>query len=106
MPRPLRLPDESGGLGESAWPTLGLMSTLTMSSKGQLTVPRALRERLKLRPGCQIDARVDDEGRLVLTPILHEPEEFLARRPPRPVRTASIEEMEVGIRKGAAHGSP
>lgn len=81
-----------------------VMSTLTMSSKGQLTVPRALRDKLKLRPGCQIDARVDDQGRLILTPILYEPEDFLARRPPRPVRAASLEEMEAGIRKGATRG--
>lgn len=80
------------------------MSTLTMSSKGQLTVPRALREKLRLRPGCQVDVRVDDEGRLILTPVLHEPEAFLAQRPPRPSRTASIEEMEAGIRKGASRG--
>jgi antitoxin PrlF len=80
------------------------MSTLTMSSKGQLTVPRALREKLGLRPGCKVDARIDEEGRLVLTPVLYEPEEFLARRPPRPARAASIEEMEAGIRKGALRG--
>ena len=80
------------------------MSTLTMSSKGQLTVPRALREKLKLRPGCQVDVRVDDEGRLILTPVLYEPEDFLAQRPPRPARAASVEEMEAGIRKGAARG--
>lgn len=82
------------------------MSTLTMSSKGQLTVPRALREKLKLRPGCLVDVRVDDEGRLVLTPVLYEPEDFLARRPPKPGGVASIEEMEAGIRKGAARGRP
>jgi antitoxin PrlF len=80
------------------------MSTLKMSTKGQLTVPRALREKLNLRSGCEVDARVDDEGRLILTPILFEPEDFLARRPPRPVKVASIEEMEAGIRKGAARG--
>jgi antitoxin PrlF len=78
------------------------MSTLTMSTKGQLTVPRELREKLKLRPGCTVEAHIDDEGRLVLTPILYEPEEFLARRPPKPARAASIEEIEAGIRKGAA----
>ncbi len=82
------------------------MSTLTMSSKGQLTVPRELREQLKLRPGCQVEIRVDEEGRLVLTPVLYEPEEFLARRPPKPARSASIEEMEAGIRQGAARGRP
>jgi AbrB family looped-hinge helix DNA binding protein len=78
------------------------MSTLTMSTKGQLTVPRELREKLGLRAGCTVDARVDDEGRLILTPVLQEPEEFLARRGPRPARAASIEEMEAGIRRGAA----
>ena len=83
-----------------------LMSTLTMSNKGQLTVPRAFREKLKLRPGCKVDVRLDDQGRLVLTPVLYEPEEFLARRPPKPARSASIEEMEAGIRKGAARGRP
>jgi antitoxin PrlF len=80
------------------------MSTLTMSTKGQLTIPRDLREKLKLRPGCKVEVHVDDEGQLVLTPVLYEPEEFLARRPPKPARAASIEEMEAGIRKGAARG--
>src|SRR5437763_10651861 len=80
--------------GKSRCLTLRRMSTLTMSSKGQLTVPRALRERLKLLPGCRVDVRVDDEGRLILTPLLDEPEDFLARRPQKPAREATIEEME------------
>lgn len=75
-----------------------------MSSKGQLTIPRALREKLKLRPGCQVDVRVDDEGRLILTPVLYEPEDLLARPPPKLARTASIEDMEAGIKKGAVRG--
>jgi antitoxin PrlF len=80
------------------------MATLTMSTKGQLTIPRALREKLKLRPGCKVDARVNEDGRLVLTPVLYEPEEFLARRPPKPARAASVEKMEAGICKGATRG--
>jgi AbrB family looped-hinge helix DNA binding protein len=80
------------------------MSTLTMSSKGQLTVPRELRTKLKLRPGCQVDVRADEEGRLVLTPLLYGPEEFLARRGPRPRRAASVVEMDAGVRKGATRG--
>ena len=42
-----------------------------------------------------------DEGRLILTPVLYEPEEFLARRPPKRARIATIEEIEAGVRKGA-----
>jgi antitoxin PrlF len=75
-----------------------------MSSKGQVTIPRELRQRLNLRPGCQVDVRVDQEGRLILTPVLYEPEEFLAQRPPKPSRVASTEDMEAGIHKGSAHG--
>jgi antitoxin PrlF len=80
------------------------MTTLTLSTKGQLTVPRALREKLKLRAGSLVDVRVDDEGRLILTPVLYEPEELLARRPPKLARARTIEEMEAGIRKGASRG--
>ncbi len=39
-----------------------------------------------------------------LTPVLYEPEDFLARLPPASSRFAYIEEMEPGIRKGASRG--
>jgi hypothetical protein len=46
-------------------------------------------------PGCKVDARVDDEGRLISTPVLCEPEELLALRPPPPARSASMREHTV-----------
>ncbi|MEO7328262.1 MAG: AbrB/MazE/SpoVT family DNA-binding domain-containing protein [Minicystis sp.] len=53
------------------------MATLTMSRRGQLTVPPALRENLELRPGCQVDVCIDNEGPLVVTPVLYEPEDLI-----------------------------
>jgi bifunctional DNA-binding transcriptional regulator/antitoxin component of YhaV-PrlF toxin-antitoxin module len=79
------------------------MFTLTMSTKGQFTLPHEVREALKLYPGCRVQGTVDEKGRLILVPALLEPEELLRRRP-KAKRVVSLEEMEEGIRKGAARG--
>jgi AbrB family looped-hinge helix DNA binding protein len=52
-----------------------------MSAKGQFVLPKAVREHLKLLPGCKVDVTVDENRRLILTPALHEPEELFADRP-------------------------
>jgi AbrB family looped-hinge helix DNA binding protein len=39
-----------------------------LSSKGQLVLPKAVRQLLKLRPGSEFDVHVS-EGRIVLEPI-------------------------------------
>lgn len=41
------------------------MST-TLTSKGQITIPRWIREKLELEPGSQIDFEVDEQGRIVI----------------------------------------
>jgi len=64
-----------------------------MSAKGQFVLPKAVREHLKLLPGCKVDVTVDEKGRLILTPALHEPEELFADRPPVK-KIVSLEEMD------------
>ncbi len=54
---------------------------MTLSSKGQLTIPRQLRESLGLAPGSHLQVSVDRHGRLVLVPALYEPEELFRHRP-------------------------
>ena len=72
------------------------MVTITMSAKGQFVLPKSVRESLKLYPGCKVDVSVDDRGRLVLTPSLHELEALFADRPPVK-RVVSVEEMNAAI---------
>lgn len=74
------------------------MVTITMSSKGQFVLPKAVRERLKLYPGCRVQVTIDAERRLVLKPALHAPEELFADRPPV-TRVRSVEEMNQAIGK-------
>ena len=40
----------------------------TISSKGQLTIPRAIRDSLRLRTGDKVDFVLSDAGRLELVP--------------------------------------
>jgi antitoxin PrlF len=67
-----------------------------MSAKGQFVLPKSVREHLKLLPGCKVDVTVDDNGRLILTPALHEPEELFADRP-RVKKSVSLEGMDRAI---------
>lgn len=43
------------------------MST-TVTSKGQVTIPKHIRDALRLRPGSAVDFAVDDQGQVVLIP--------------------------------------
>lgn len=72
------------------------MVTITMSAKGQFVLPKAVRESLKLYPGCKVAISVDAQGRLVLTPALYEPEALFADRPPVR-RVVSVAEMDDAI---------
>ncbi len=72
------------------------MFTITMSAKGQFVVPKALRERLKLLPGCTVEVRIDEMERLILTPKLYDPEALFKDRPPVR-RVVSLEEMDRAV---------
>ena len=63
-------------------------------------LPKAVRESLKLYPGCKVDVSVDAQRRLVLTPSLHDPEELFVDRPPVK-RVLSIEEMDHAVARAA-----
>jgi AbrB family looped-hinge helix DNA binding protein len=44
-----------------------------LSTKGQLVIPKPIREALGLRPGTRFDIRLTEEGKLILDPILDSP---------------------------------
>ena len=44
------------------------MSVSTVTSKGQTTIPKDIRKRLKLHAGDKIDFIVESEGRVVIEP--------------------------------------
>ena len=81
------------------------MDTVTLSSKGQLTIPRPLRDALGLVPGSKLQASMDPQGRLVLMPTTYEPEDLFHDRP-AVRRTMSLKDMEHAIASAVGHEDP
>ena len=78
------------------------MPSATITSKGQLTLPKSIRERLRLGAGDRVDFVVTDDGTVVLRPAtvdVRELKGFLHRRGLKPL---SVEEMNAVIRRRAA----
>jgi AbrB family looped-hinge helix DNA binding protein len=74
----------------------------TITAKGQTTIPKAVREHLKLKPGQRLKYFLHPDGTVVLLPTL--PVTALRgilkwRGPP-----ATLEDMDRAIAKGAAAG--
>ena len=44
------------------------MTVATLTSKGQTTIPKQVREHLKLNPGDKLDFVIESEGRVVIRP--------------------------------------
>jgi bifunctional DNA-binding transcriptional regulator/antitoxin component of YhaV-PrlF toxin-antitoxin module len=82
---------------------MDVMFTITMSTRGQFVLPKDVRERLKLLPGCKVEGSIDAQGRLVLVPALHEPAELFRDRPPVK-RAVSIPEMDRAIGRAVRLG--
>lgn len=78
------------------------MSVATLTSKGQITLPKNIRELLKLDAGDQIDFVVGDRGEVRLRPMnksLWALKGMLKRPGQRPITLA---EMKDAIYRGAA----
>ena len=75
------------------------MTISTMTSKGQTTVPREIRQRLNLRSGDQLEWRIEKNGGIHVLPKSLRPSDvcgFLASRR-KDKKVMSIEEMDKGI---------
>lgn len=44
------------------------MATI-LTTKGQVTIPKPVRDRLGLKPGSAVEFRLDPDGRVVLVPV-------------------------------------
>jgi antitoxin PrlF len=79
------------------------MATVTLTSKGQLTIPRQLRDALGLAPGARLQASIDRHGRLVLVPSKYEPEDLFRERP-KVNRVMTTDDMDQAIAIAMAVG--
>ncbi len=73
----------------------------TITSKGQTTIPKSIRDRLNLKAGDQVHFVVEEGGRVVLVPATVHVTELKGMMPP-PRKAVSLEQMEAAIEAGAA----
>jgi AbrB family looped-hinge helix DNA binding protein len=77
------------------------MSTSTLTSKGQVTVPKEIRDRLGLRPGHQLSFEIEPDGKLVVrvkTVALSSLAGMLRRRG----KKQTLRDLDEAIGRGAA----
>ena len=78
------------------------MPKATLTSKGQVTVPKAIRTLLRLGTGDRVDFVVKEDGTVVLRPAtvhVRELRGFLHRKGMKPL---SVEQMNAVIRRRVA----
>lgn len=77
------------------------MPSATLTSKGQITIPKAVREELGLRVGDRVAFRVLDGGTVVVEPETVELGELAGILDP-PRKGVTLDAMEDAIRGGSA----
>jgi len=79
------------------------MSTSKLTSKGQITLPKAIRDRLRLRSGDVLEFCFDERGRVVMRPVADSPTGRVAGllRHLAPEEPVSVEEMRRAVRRRA-----
>jgi antitoxin PrlF len=77
------------------------MPKSTLTSKGQITVPKEVREKLNLKTGSRVDFVIEPSGRVVLKPFSSNFRALagIVRSPHR--RPLTLKEIDEAIAKGA-----
>jgi len=75
------------------------MPTATLTTKGQITIPRDVREHLGVDSGDRVTFLIQDDGTVVVKPVTRHVRELagLLHRPGQRARTTA--EMDTGIAK-------
>ena len=75
------------------------MPSSTLTSKGQTTIPKEIRDYLKLRSGDQIDFMVRVDGTVVLRPVTVHVRELKGMLHRKDMKVVSLDAMNEAIRR-------
>lgn len=80
------------------------MAEAKLTSKGQITIPKAVRERMGLRTGDRVEFVEDAPGEFRIVPVTRDIR-ALRGIVPRPACPVSLEDMERAVREGASRAA-
>ena len=78
------------------------MTTATLTTKGQITIPKDIRQRLLLQTGDKVDFTLTKSGEVLLQPVTRRVDEVFGRLGKRKQKALTPEEMDAAIRKRLA----
>lgn len=77
------------------------MAKATITAKGQTTIPKSVREWLRLGPGDRVEFILQDDGTALMVPATLSLAELKASIPPPP-RALTLDEMDAVVQQHAA----
>lgn len=75
------------------------MALATLTSKGQITIPKAVRDSLHLHAGEKIEFVITENNEMLLRPVTKKVDDVFGRLHKPGRKPVSIEEMDAGIRQ-------
>ncbi len=73
------------------------MPLATITSKGQVTIPKSVREQLGVKSGDKVDFRVSEDGTVSVVPITHSVESVFGIFAHKATKPVTVAEMDEGI---------
>ncbi len=75
------------------------MAVATLTGKGQITLPKNIRDRLHLKAGDKVDFREDTNGKVQLVPISKNIKEVFGCLSGKIKKSLSVDQMNEAIRR-------
>ena len=75
------------------------MAFATITSKGQVTIPKAVRNSLHLKAGDKLEFIVNEDGRLLVRPVSKRIDDVFGKLHKKWKRPVSVEEMDEAVRR-------
>lgn len=77
------------------------MAKSTVTSKGQVTIPKAIRAQAKIHEGTQIDFQIQNDGSILIIPVQRHISQLKGIVKLKKKKPVSLEEMKKAIAEGA-----
>jgi antitoxin PrlF len=75
------------------------MALATLTSKGQVTIPKEVRTSLQLHAGDKVEFIITENGEALLKPVTKKVDEVFGRLHRSGRKPVSVEKMDAGIRR-------
>lgn len=75
------------------------MTTATLTTKGQVTIPKAVRDSMQLNAGDRVEFIITDGGEALLRPITKKVDDVFGKLHKTGRKPVSVEQMDAEIRR-------